>query len=137
MVVDFCTSASVVEQEDGSPTSFDDSTCQVTGQIPPFNEYLNVNTPLQIGGMAVEQFDPSQYRWSHTPAGKPFDGCIRNVIHISKLYDLADPGLSRNSIPGCRPTEEVCNNNNSPASRCGDHGKCVGSLKVILFYLIC
>ena len=129
MVVDFCTSATVVEHEDGSPIEFDDQTCQVTGQIPPFNEYLNVNTPLQVGGMAVEQFSPDQYKWSHTPVGKPFDGCIRNVIHNSKLYDLAEPGLFRNSIPGCRPTEEVCNSQNSPGSRCGDHGRCVGSLR--------
>ena len=129
MVVDYCTTATVVEHEDGSPIEFDDSTCQTTGRIPAFNEYLNVNTPLQIGGMAVEQFDPVQYRWSHTPVGKPFDGCIRNVKHNSKLYDLAEPGLSRNSIPGCRPTEEVCNSNYQ-GSRCGEHGRCVGSLQM-------
>jgi hypothetical protein len=67
-----------------------------------------VNTPLQIGGMAAEQFDPLQYKWSHTPLGKPFDGCIRNVIHNSKLYDLAEPGLFRHSKPGCIPVEESC-----------------------------
>ena len=47
--------------------------------------------------MAAEQFEPTQYRWSYTPVGKPFDGCIRNIVHNSKLYDLADPGLFRNS----------------------------------------
>ena len=46
-------------------------------------------------GMAAEMFDPLQYKWSHTPLGKPFDGCIRNIVHNSKLYDLADPGLFR------------------------------------------
>ena len=60
--------------------------------MPQFNEYLNVNTPLQIGGMAAEQFDPLKYNWGHTPMGKPFDGCIRNIVHNSKLYDLAEPG---------------------------------------------
>ena len=69
----------------------------MSGKVPPFNEFLNVNTPLQIGGMAAEQFEPQQYRWSYTPVGKPFDGCIRNIVHNSKLYDLADPGLFRNS----------------------------------------
>lgn len=70
---------------------------QVSGKVPPFNEFLNVNTPLQIGGMAAEQFEPLQYRWSYTPLGKPFDGCIRNIVHNSKLYDLAEPGLFRYS----------------------------------------
>ncbi len=37
-----------MEHEDGTPTEFDDKTCQVKGKIPPFNEYLNVNTPLQV-----------------------------------------------------------------------------------------
>ena len=94
-MVDFCRSADVMEHEDGKPTEFDGSSCQVTGRIPPFNEYLNVNTPLQIGGMAAEQFDPKQYAWTFTPLGKPFDGCIRNIVHNSKLYDLAEPGLFR------------------------------------------
>ncbi|QQP57284.1 Uncharacterized protein FKW44_002211 [Caligus rogercresseyi] len=128
MVLDFCRSSVVVEHEDGTPTEFDDSSCQVKGNVPPFNEYLNVNTPLQIGGMAAEQFDPLHYKWSHTPLGKPFDGCIRNIIHNSKLYDLAEPGLFRYSKPGCIPVEKACNDN-FPGFRCGEHGHCVGSLK--------
>lgn len=128
MVVDFCKSAVVMEHEDGTPTEFDDASCQVQGQIPPFNEYLNVNTPLQIGGMAADQFDPKQYNWNYTPFGKPFDGCIRNIVHNSKLYDLAEPGLYRYSKPGCLPVEEACNAN-FPGSRCGEHGSCVGSLR--------
>jgi hypothetical protein len=47
--------------------------------------------------MAAEQFEPTHFRWSYSPLGKPFDGCIRNIVHNSKLYDLADPGLFRNS----------------------------------------
>jgi len=141
MVVDFCKAAVVMEHEDGTPTEFDDSGCQVEGKVPPFNEYLNVNTPLQIGGMAAEQFDPQQYRWSHTPLGKPFDGCIRNVVHNSKLYDLAEPGLFRFSKPGCAPVEEACaasaggygvataSAGSGASSRCGEHGQCVGSLR--------
>lgn len=44
----FKRSSVVMEHEDGTPTEFDDKTCQVKGKIPPFNEYLNVNTPLQV-----------------------------------------------------------------------------------------
>ena len=79
-----------------------------SGRVPPFNEYLNVNTPLQIGGLMAQQFDPLKYRWSHTPMGKPFEGCIKNIIHNSKLYDLAEPGLQLASKPGCLQLEDVC-----------------------------
>ncbi len=158
LVVDFCRTASVMEYEDGTATQFNGSLCQVTGkvrkativlspllqhcyfQVPPFNEYLNVNTPLQIGGMAADKFDPLRFHWSHTPQGKPFDGCIRNIVHNSKLYDLAEPGLFRYSKPGCTPVEEACNANfpgsgslvgvgGGGSSRCGEHGTCVGSLR--------
>nr|CAD7430770.1 unnamed protein product [Timema monikensis] len=81
LVVDLCKSADVEEPEDGSPLKFDDTSCQVRGTMPPFNEYLNVNTPLQIGGLHLEQFDPNMYHWQFMPVGKGFDGCIKNVFH--------------------------------------------------------
>jgi hypothetical protein len=87
---------------------------------------LNVNAPLQIGGLYVEQFEPDQYKWKYMPVGKGFDGCIKNLFHNSKLYDLAHPGLSRNSVAGCPQTEEICNNQES-TFRCWEHGTCVGS----------
>ena len=40
--------------------------------------------------------------------GKPFEGCIKNIIHNSKLYDLAEPGLQLASKPGCLQLEDVC-----------------------------
>jgi hypothetical protein len=85
LVVDYCKSAEVIELEDGSPPEFDDSSCQARGVVPPFNEYLNVNAPLQVGGLFMEQFDPTFYRWQYMPVGKGFDGCIRNIIHNSKV----------------------------------------------------
>ncbi|XP_017771131.1 PREDICTED: neural-cadherin [Nicrophorus vespilloides] len=126
MVVDYCKSADIAELEDGTPPDFDDSSCQAQGTIPPFNEYLNVNAPLQLGGLYVEQFDPTHYHWQYMPVGKGFDGCIRNLFHNSKLYDLAHPGLSRNSVSGCPQTEEVCGKSDA-TSRCWEHGTCVGS----------
>ncbi|KAF5298417.1 hypothetical protein FQR65_LT01195 [Abscondita terminalis] len=126
MVVDYCKSAEIAELEDGTPPEFDDSSCQAQGTIPPFNEYLNVNSPLQLGGLYVEQFDPTHYHWQYMPVGKGFDGCIRNLFHNSKLYDLAHPGLSRNSVAGCPQTEEVCGRSEATA-RCWEHGTCMGS----------
>ncbi|XP_032294367.1 neural-cadherin isoform X5 [Drosophila virilis] len=127
MVVDFCKSAEISEMEDGTPPEFDDTSCQARGQIPPFNEYLNVNAPLQVGGLYREQFEQSLYFWHYMPTAKGFDGCIRNLVHNSKLYDLAHPGLSRNSVAGCPQTEEVCAQTEATA-RCWEHGNCVGSL---------
>ncbi|XP_070852325.1 neural-cadherin isoform X3 [Drosophila suzukii] len=127
MVVDFCKSAEIAEMEDGTPPEFDDMSCQARGQIPPFDEYLNVNAPLQVGGLYREQFDQSLYNWHYMPTAKGFDGCIRNLVHNSKLYDLAHPGLSRNSVAGCPQTEEVCAQTETTA-RCWEHGNCVGSL---------
>lgn len=126
MVVDYCKSADISETEDGTAPEFDDSTCQAQGTIPPFNEFLNVNAPLQLGGLYVEQFDPTYYHWQYMPVGKGFDGCIRDLFHNSKLYDLAHPGLSRNSMAGCPQTEDVCVGSES-TKRCWEHGTCVGS----------
>ncbi|XP_046410179.1 neural-cadherin isoform X2 [Neodiprion virginianus] len=126
LIVDYCKSAEISEREDGTPPEFDDSSCQAQGIVPPFNEYLNVNAPLQIGGLYVEQFDPAHYKWKYMPVGKGFDGCIKNLFHNSKLYDLAHPGLSRNSVAGCPQTDEICNHQEA-TFRCWEHGTCVGS----------
>nr|CAD7453923.1 unnamed protein product [Timema tahoe] len=126
MVVDQCQAAYVTEFDDGSPATFDDAICQAHGTVPPFNEYLNVNTPLQIGGLYVENLDPTHFHWKFMPFGRGFDGCIKNVFHNSKLYDLGAPGLSRASVAGCPQTEQVCNTHES-TFRCWEHGTCVGS----------
>lgn len=86
LLVDYCKSADIYEPEDILKLpEFDDSSCQARGTIPPFNEYLNVNTPLQIGGRYVQDFDPTLYHWQAMPYGKGFDGCIKNIFHNSKV----------------------------------------------------
>ncbi|XP_076032082.1 neural cadherin isoform X3 [Oratosquilla oratoria] len=125
--VDNCFGAEVTEPEDGSEPIFDSSGCQAKGKIPPFNEYLNVNAPLQLGGIAHEQFDPNLYNWQYVPHGKSFLGCIRELMVNSKLYDLANPGLSRGTQATCPQLEKNCRGN-SVAPRCGPNGICAGSL---------
>jgi len=88
MVIDLCKSARIMEAEDGSPTMFDGSYCRAEGEIPPFNEYLNVNTPLIVGGLHRDRPDANNYRWKYVPVGKYFNGCIRNLIHNSKVLYL-------------------------------------------------
>ncbi|XP_050303597.1 neural-cadherin-like [Anthonomus grandis grandis] len=127
MVVDFCKSADIAESEDGTISEFNDSICQAQGTVPPFSEYLNLNTPLQLGGLYVDQFDPTYYHWKYMPAGKSFDGCIKNFFLNSQLYDLAHPGLSKNSMAGCPQTDKICQSSDTTA-RCFAHGSCFGSM---------
>nr|CAD7461382.1 unnamed protein product [Timema tahoe] len=109
LVSDFCQSADVVDKEDGSPPEFDDTSCQVHGTMPPFNEYLNVNTPLQIGGLHLEQFDPNITTGSSCPC--------TTWVH----QDCLEPAW-RDVLR----TEQVCNTHES-TFRCWEHGTCVGS----------
>lgn len=127
MVVDFCRTAIVAELEDGTAPEFDDNACQARGQIPPFAETLNLNQPLQLGGLYRQHFDQTLYNWQYAFSSKGFDGCIRNVVHNSEHYDLAFPALARNSFPACPQTDEVCLKTEHTA-RCWDHGNCVASL---------
>lgn len=85
MVLDLCRYATIYEPEDGTASVFNTSACEVKGVIPPFNEYLDVSSPLQIGGVSHASLDPSQFRWDHLPHGKGFSGCIRNFVHNSKV----------------------------------------------------
>ncbi|XP_065357962.1 putative neural-cadherin 2 isoform X1 [Calliphora vicina] len=127
LVVDFCRSADIYEMEDGSIPEFDDSSCQAQGIIPPFSETLNLNTPLQLGGLYRQHFDQTLFHWQYAFTSKGFDGCIRNVVHNSEHYDLAFPALARNSYPGCPQTDEVCLKTDHTA-RCWEQGNCVASL---------
>lgn len=44
------------------------------------NEFLNVNSPMQIGGTLSNFTDlRSKLGWAHEPTSKGFVGCIRNM----------------------------------------------------------
>lgn len=127
MVVDHCKTAEVTEYEEGSLPDFDTTNCMATGKIPVFNEYLNVNTPLQLGGVFREKFDYTHRKWQYMPIGTGFDGCIRNLRHNGLIYDLAHPGLTRNSFAGCPQVEDTCNMSEQ-TQKCMEHGSCSGNL---------
>uniref|UniRef100_T1J0L7 Neural-cadherin n=1 Tax=Strigamia maritima TaxID=126957 RepID=T1J0L7_STRMM len=122
MVVDFCKNAYIDDREEtAGPPRFDRSECEAKGITPPFNEFLNVNAPLQLGGIA---HDKIKYSWAHEHTRLGFSGCIKNFAYNGELYDLAGPGFAKNSIGGCPQTEEQCNPKNTP--RCL-HGTCLAS----------
>lgn len=80
MVIDNCQKAKI---EDSDPPKINRSRCEAKTQIPPFNEFLNVNTPLQLGGVHHQYL--TDYRWQHQHTREGFEGCIKNVIHNSEV----------------------------------------------------
>ncbi|XP_012283328.1 DE-cadherin [Orussus abietinus] len=66
------------------------------------NEFLNVNSPLQVGGTLSNLAHlASKLGWNHRPSDKGFVGCIRNMTINGNTYNLGMPVLSRNADPGC------------------------------------
>ncbi|XP_011641740.1 DE-cadherin isoform X2 [Pogonomyrmex barbatus] len=66
------------------------------------NEFLNVNSPMQVGGTVTNlAYLASKLGWSYEPTDKGFVGCIRNMTINGNTYNLGMPSLSRNADPGC------------------------------------
>ncbi|XP_067135660.1 neural-cadherin-like isoform X2 [Centruroides vittatus] len=120
IVIDNCKQAKL---EDSDPPKIDRSLCEKIETIPPFNEFLNVNTPLQIGGVHHKLL--TDYTWEHRHTRVGFDGCIKNFIHNSEMYDLGSPGSYSNSEQGCPPAEKQCQENG--VKKFCEHGQCIGT----------
>ncbi|XP_070519670.1 DE-cadherin isoform X2 [Cardiocondyla obscurior] len=66
------------------------------------NEFLNVNSPMQVGGTLSNLAHlASSLKWDHKPTEKGFVGCIRNMTFNGNTYNLGMPALSKNADPGC------------------------------------
>ncbi|XP_011871783.1 PREDICTED: DE-cadherin [Vollenhovia emeryi] len=66
------------------------------------NEFLNVNSPMQVGGTLTNLAHlASNLGWDYKPTDKGFVGCIRNMTFNGNTYNLGMPSLSRNADPGC------------------------------------
>ncbi|RWS06307.1 Pt1-cadherin-like protein [Dinothrombium tinctorium] len=124
LVVDHCDGMAIDQNR-----NIDKSRCENRTQIPLFNEYLNLNTPLQLGGMVVvlknDLYLDLSFKWKYTPTKIGFTGCIKNLVHNGYIYDLGSPGISTNSNTGCNPAQESCQNHLSK-QKCV-HGTCLGS----------
>uniref|UniRef100_A0A3B4Z992 Neural-cadherin-like n=1 Tax=Stegastes partitus TaxID=144197 RepID=A0A3B4Z992_9TELE len=116
LILDQCGGVAVNELEGvgGEAQDTDQSSCRAAGETPGNQRYLNVFQPLQLGG--VKDMSPHRrYR--------SFTGCIRNLVVDSQVYDLASPGESVDSTPGCRLTDGVCVTAAGPS--CGLHASCL------------
>ena len=69
--------------------------------MPLFNEYLNVNTPLQIGGILPTFNDKTVYSWNNQPKSFSFEGCIKNFMINTEYFDLASPSIYQNTMTSC------------------------------------
>ncbi|XP_077127838.1 neural-cadherin-like [Ranitomeya variabilis] len=119
MILDHCSDeASVTGAGDLPGPPGDRSWCEVSGETPGKKRFLNVNQPLQLGGVKV------------FPSGvhpslrfKAFTGCVRNLLVDSKVYDLEQPMDSVHSAAGCSTMDDQCSITGSPP--CGGHGFCI------------
>ncbi|KAJ8681926.1 hypothetical protein QAD02_017718 [Eretmocerus hayati] len=66
------------------------------------NEFLNVNSPLQVGGATTNLNKLGElFKWEHVPTDKRYSGCIRNLTINGNTYNFARPSLAENADPGC------------------------------------
>uniref|UniRef100_A0A3Q4BS21 Uncharacterized protein n=1 Tax=Mola mola TaxID=94237 RepID=A0A3Q4BS21_MOLML len=116
LVLDQCAGLVLNEPQGvgGDAPEADESGCRAAGETPGNQRYLNVFQPLQLGGVK-ETSPPRRYHG--------FTGCIRNVVLDSQVYDLASPGESVDSTPGCRLTDGVCVTAAGPS--CGVQASCL------------
>uniref|UniRef100_A0A0N5C4L2 Cadherin domain-containing protein n=1 Tax=Strongyloides papillosus TaxID=174720 RepID=A0A0N5C4L2_STREA len=91
------------------------------------DERLNVNAPLQIGGVA-----PLDDSYDYTPfvsQAPDYNGCIRNLYVNGEHYDLATPDHSHQSTIGCKLWGSACDSNNIDSASYCIHGDCYATVK--------
>ncbi|CAO1327367.1 unnamed protein product [Diamesa tonsa] len=78
------------------------STCISLGAPVGKNEFLNVNSPIQLGGANVDlDYLAEQFNWTHKPRNRGYSGCIKNLTINSETYNLGQPSLQHHVDPGC------------------------------------
>ncbi|XP_049940791.1 neural-cadherin-like [Schistocerca serialis cubense] len=98
LILDYCKSADVVELQDMKTSLFNGTSCLVKAKVSKFSERLNLNSPLQIGGIYWEEIPPEIYKWNASPNAIGFEGCIRN-FYSNGQYKICDRIIFRHSHP--------------------------------------
>lgn len=88
----------MTELFDKDVSEVDLSQCLTKTSLPLFDYQLNVNTPLQVGGWSVDQFNASDYSWAEAPRGISLDGCIRNIMYNGEVITLLSVICRTNSF---------------------------------------
>ena len=78
------------------------SSCMALGAPQGKNEFLNVNSPIHLGGSSVNlAVLAAAFGWNHEPTTRGYIGCIRNLTINEQTYNLGQASLSHNIDPGC------------------------------------
>ena len=80
MVVDDCKAATIEENEYDQTFDEDRAPCEVERTTPGENKFVNVNTPLQLGGRSNTNIE-----FPDSVSDKGFYGCIKNLIHDGEV----------------------------------------------------
>ncbi|KAI9564703.1 hypothetical protein GHT06_008444 [Daphnia sinensis] len=68
--------------------------CSASSSLVGSNEYLNVNGPLQVGGITADlQKLQLALNWGSIPTDIGFSGCLQNLTFNGLTYNLYDPGF--------------------------------------------
>ncbi|GFO50422.1 neural-cadherin [Plakobranchus ocellatus] len=118
LTVDHCQYA----DNDNNGTVTDWTPCLIEGRVPGGDVLLNVQSLLQVGGRYP--LDPFPVFPSGIP-NKGFNGCLRNLVHNSKLYDLFYKPIENwnSGQNGCPREEGICGEGTSSPS-CGTRATC-------------
>ena len=82
------------------------SSCMKFDAPPGQNEFLNVNSPIHLGGSSVDlDVLGALYNWTYRPTTRGYIGCIRNLTINEQTYNLGQPSLSHNIDPGCEKSQ--------------------------------
>lgn len=76
--------------------------CSASLPLTGAKAYLNVNGPLQVGGIASDlKRLRLAFNWKEIPNDIGFSGCIQNLTFNSVNYDLHNPAHYKNATPSC------------------------------------
>uniref|UniRef100_A0A0N4ZYG1 Cadherin domain-containing protein n=1 Tax=Parastrongyloides trichosuri TaxID=131310 RepID=A0A0N4ZYG1_PARTI len=91
------------------------------------DERLNINAPLQLGGVAPldDNYDYTQF----VSQASDYNGCIRNLYVNGEHYDLATPDHSHQSSIGCKLWGSACDSNSIESASYCIHGDCYATVK--------
>ncbi|KAK7504632.1 hypothetical protein BaRGS_00004118 [Batillaria attramentaria] len=129
MVVDYCRSVKPLQD-----VQLDTRPCRIKGRTPGENTFLNVNTLLQLGG----RFSAPSYPQGITASN--FNGCLRNLVHNGKLYDLYYKSTAdfNSGFNGCPREDQLCGQGDfGNFERCGENGTCTARWDLNEYHCIC